>query len=72
MFNLKGVKMPKATCCRICINLLKDTTMCYEHGKCPKATSKLGDLVITYSKPCNHCDKEVCHFFRKINYKVKY
>lgn len=63
--------MPKSTCCRICTNLLKDTTMCYENGKCPKATSKFGDLVITYAKPCAFCDRPVCHFFRKINYKVK-
>jgi hypothetical protein len=45
--------------------------MCYEHGKCKKATTKFGDLVITYAKPCNYCDREVCHFFKKINYKVK-
>jgi len=63
--------MPKSTCCRICVNLLRDTIMCYEHGKCDKAISHMGDLVITYAKPCKYCDKPICNSFIKINHKVK-
>lgn len=65
--------MPKATCCRICINAIKDSANCLANGmgKCPNSIKTMDDLVLTYRYPCNgYCQMPTCKFFQKINTKT--